>query len=454
MQHDDYYMPRVRWSTKTGRKKFLLNYFKEISKITVPAEIINIIAMYDYNFESTLNHTLLLKFDNMLALTRCFKDQKLICSSSESVSIWDISDNENENIISTTIVPDFWEVYEHFTICYLEKFNDKLFSPSDCNARDKSIKSTKIYYIATVNKKSNVIDIRELASNNSQIYIKSLVGHTHEIKTILTLNNSFECALASCSKDCTIRIWDIESGLCKAILTGHTKPIKDIRLFRNDKIISVSSDRTLKIWNTETYNCEQTLSTGSIVCHNDNYIVSMSLARNFAKNNCLISVINIWNPDTGKSLHSIRNDDITRIQCIKMYRNDQIIISHNNDIKIFDIKEGKYKGIVQGHTDLITGLAILPDDKIVSVSRDKTMRTWDRCQQYMHGSTEGNPLLGGEKTQIENNTNESNETNETKEYFFQDNMIELDKNKIFRFIKVLPDGRVITYLDNEMRVWR
>lgn len=67
--------------------------------------------------------------------------------------------------------------------------------------------------------------------------------------------------LASSSEDCTIKIWDFESGEFERSLKGHTDTIQDIAFNSTGKLlVSCSADMTIKIWDfVNTYECLKTL---------------------------------------------------------------------------------------------------------------------------------------------------------------------------------------------------
>ena len=50
----------------------------------------------------------------------------------------------------------------------------------------------------------------------------------------------------------TIKIWDIENGICVITLVGNSQIVISIRLGRHNTLISSSIDGTIKVWNLET----------------------------------------------------------------------------------------------------------------------------------------------------------------------------------------------------------
>lgn len=85
--------------------------------------------------------------------------------------------------------------------------------------------------------------------------IKTLEGHTRCINRLSVLNDK---TLVSAADDSTVKIWDVDSGECKATLCGHSDKVYAL-LVVNNKIISGSRDRTVKVWDPESKNCITTI---------------------------------------------------------------------------------------------------------------------------------------------------------------------------------------------------
>ena len=75
---------------------------------------------------------------------------------------------------------------------------------------------------------------------------KKLYGHDNHVYSLAVLHDG---SLASGSKDYTIRIWNVCTGLIIQTLNGHTKPVNTLVVTSDDFLVSGSCDNMIIIWN-------------------------------------------------------------------------------------------------------------------------------------------------------------------------------------------------------------
>lgn len=81
---------------------------------------------------------------------------------------------------------------------------------------------------------------------NEEKIIKSLEEHTKPVRTIVLLSDNL---LVSGGNDGTLKVWDIQSGLCVKSLTGHTGIITTLAKISDTSFISGSSEHFITVWN-------------------------------------------------------------------------------------------------------------------------------------------------------------------------------------------------------------
>ena len=73
--------------------------------------------------------------------------------------------------------------------------------------------------------------------------------------------------LASGSRDKTIKIWDVSTGLCVLTLTGHDNWVRGLVFHPGGKyLLSAADDKTLRVWDLRHRRCLKTLEAHQHFC--------------------------------------------------------------------------------------------------------------------------------------------------------------------------------------------
>jgi WD40 repeat protein len=140
--------------------------------------------------------------------------------------------------------------------------------------------------------------------------------------------------LASASGDSTVRVWDVESGECLAVLAGHGVAVNSVAYAPDGKrLASAAHDNTVRVWDVENGEC-LTVLTG-----HKKTVNSVAYA-----------------PD-GQRLASA---------------------SYDGTVRVWDVESGECLTIMKGHTDWVNSVAYAPDgQQLSSASWDGSLRKWD-----------------------------------------------------------------------------
>ncbi len=198
-----------------------------------------------------------------------------------------------------------------------------------------------------------------------------LLGHSDRIYSIAVAPNGK--LMASAATDNTIRIWrNSPTGWQPDKILKHDGWVLDVAISSdNQTIASASRDRTVKVWNQKgkllhTLNHSQPVT--SVAIKPEGQIVTGSED----------GTIRVWQKD--KAVQTLTGHT-GAVESIAVSPNGQIVTgSEDGTIKIW--KQGKAVQTLTGHAEAIRAVAISQDGtRIVSASRDKTLKIWSNQGQ-------------------------------------------------------------------------
>lgn len=209
--------------------------------------------------------------------------------------------------------------------------------------------------------------------------VKSLIGHADSVRAIaFTTNGKY---IASCSNDCTVRLWQVETGQLVNLFKGHKERVKCLQISQDNKqIISGSADSTLKIWDIETGDCLETIKT-SLNPKTVLNAVAINLEQQSIDtgSTSVQGTIKRWNQQTGEMLDAV-NAAFSGINSLATSRDGKILVSGSGGrtIKIWHLDRGLKdpQVIRKAHTSDVLSLAIY-NNTLVSGGKDRTIKLWN-----------------------------------------------------------------------------
>ena len=196
--------------------------------------------------------------------------------------------------------------------------------------------------------------------------------------------------ILSASEDRTIKIWDLKNGICINTIDAHTNTLRKAIFHPSGQLIaSCSHDGLIKIWDVRSSKCLKVLSG-----HNG-WVLSIS----FSPDGKLIAsgsndkTIRIWEVETGKCIRVLQGhqDWIVRVN---FSPDGQMIASSSfdRDIRLWQVSNGDCIQILKGHTFWVWTAVFSPDgNQIASAGSDKTIKIWNisdgRCLKTITGHT-------------------------------------------------------------------
>jgi WD40 repeat protein len=182
--------------------------------------------------------------------------------------------------------------------------------------------------------------------------------------------------IISASSDCTLRLWDVESGQSLRTFYGHTSEVLCFAVALNGKhVFSGSSDRTIRKWDIDS----GTLSRAAR--REKNYLWDMAVV---PKTHLAIIALS----DKHLCLRDLESEQTPLIleghkePCsnIAISSDGKFFISASDDttLHLWETSTGRLLNIFEGHSDKVFSVAIIPNRKqAVSASGDHTLRIWD-----------------------------------------------------------------------------
>lgn len=181
--------------------------------------------------------------------------------------------------------------------------------------------------------------------------VKVLRGHENGVMALQFIDN----ILATGSYDCTIKIWDLDTGEVLRTLKGHSSGIRCLQ-FDDTKLISGSLDKTLKVWNWRTGECiatHQGHDSGVISLHFDQKLVASGGAD---------STVRVWNfRDKEVSILRGHTDWVNSVH-INSASRTLFTASDDCTVNLWDLDTNKIIRTYEGHVGHVQQVVTLPPE--------------------------------------------------------------------------------------------
>jgi len=206
---------------------------------------------------------------------------------------------------------------------------------------------------------------------------KTLAGHTANVKCVEFVGEE-GLTLASGSSDCTVNIWESETGTCLHTLRGHTSRVWDVSSAPSGLLLaSASGDATTKLWDLgrQAVVCTKTLKGHE----GDVYTVHFHPAENHIATGGYDRVANLWDVRTGQLVKKFIGHSASVSHVIfNPYGNLIISGSKDNTVKFWDITSGLCIKTYSTYLGEVTSVAMSQNGSLLlTSSKDNSNRLWD-----------------------------------------------------------------------------
>lgn len=320
----------------------------------------------------------------VVSIVQPFRDSDYILSLSNDkfVLLWNLSLGNLLNEIVNDACPTKLVIFHRLGFLLIPKWNNTF-----------SLIDLSIFNLPT----KQIIEIN--FPENEAVF------HGHKSWILHAVELQEEDKFLTCSRDKTVRLWNIVNTKCELILSEHKQIVNYVIQLEENLIASCSSDKTIKIWNLAESSEESKLNI------TDGDLPVFQIEK--LKDNCLVSRnespdLRIWEYTTGKLIR-ILSDHETNIICMKVLRNGNIVSgSYDHTAKIWDKDKDNQIETCYGHLFTVFYVAEAKNGFILTASGDGTIKLWDikknECVQTFVGHsdyvvsllyTKNNELISG-----------------------------------------------------------
>lgn len=193
----------------------------------------------------------------------------------------------------------------------------------------------------------------------------TLRGHT---STVRCLKMSDENTAISGSRDTTLRIWDIKTGLCKKILVGHLASVRCLEI-HGDIVVSGSYDTTAKVWSISKGTCLRTLNGH----YSQIYAIAFDGKR--IATGSLDTNVRIWDPETG-ACQAILQGHTSLVGQLQMRGDTLVTGGSDGSVRVWSLEKMAPIHRLAAHDNSVTSLQF-DDNRVVSGGSDGRVKIWD-----------------------------------------------------------------------------
>ena len=181
--------------------------------------------------------------------------------------------------------------------------------------------------------------------------------------------------LASGGWDHSIRIWDLDKGTCKHLLTGHPNPVLCLLIY-NGKLVSGDNKGLVKVWSLENYKCIKHIHHGNTVWIYD--LLEMDNGSILSVCNSKIIALKMWDFHTVTSIRNFAPSpkEPRGFRCGTLFPNKTKLLlgGLEGNLMILNTYNWMFETNIRLHTHRITQIALLNEQDIITSSHDGNIK--------------------------------------------------------------------------------
>lgn len=209
------------------------------------------------------------------------------------------------------------------------------------------------------------------ASTGKSLITVSLLTNSDDLTAVLS-NKWF----ASASANNSFQVWDISTGRCLKVFTGHNARVTSVAISKEGRwIASASWDKSIRLWDP---------STGSVKWVKwdiQDWIDSIAFSGegDWIASGSRDKCIRVWDTSMGKVLKTLKGHT-AKINSVAFAVNVPHIVSGSDDmtVQLWDASTGNALRSLNGHSSPVVSVEISNNGAyIASSSSDRVVHIWD-----------------------------------------------------------------------------
>ena len=210
----------------------------------------------------------------------------------------------------------------------------------------------------------------------SGLLLRTLKSHSETVTSIAFADEGK--TLVSGSDDHTLKLWDVRTGSLLRTLKGHSNSISAVSISQNSKIIaSGSKDRTVNLWDARSGQLLKTLGRP--------FLISDVLAVSFLPDSKVLAtgsgypLVRLWDSGSGKPLRSPKFNSFSDRKLTFSADGSAVACGgFSGIVELWDIHSGALLHSLKGHSKSVSSVAFSSDGKtLASGSMDDSVKLWD-----------------------------------------------------------------------------
>jgi hypothetical protein len=216
--------------------------------------------------------------------------------------------------------------------------------------------------------------------------LRTLEGHQDVVMSVAF--DPQDGALASGSRDKTVKLWEARSGKLLRTPEGHQGAVYSVAFDpQGGTLASGSTDKTVKLWEARSGKLLRTLEghQGAV------YSVAFDPQGGTLASGSTDKTVKLWETRSGKLLHTLEGHQ-NLVLGVAFHPQGGTLASGSWDrtVKLWETRSGKLLHTLEGHQNLVLGVAFHPQGgTLASGSDDKTVKLWEARSGKLLRTLEG-----------------------------------------------------------------